>query len=298
MKNTKHIAIILVLLLIPVFSLSGCVNSERKQQKILDTFSSFENESEYVFVTWSPDELHIRENVIDLASLSYEGRLCSYISTATKCAYFYAYSSELKNEVDLLSLSYQTLELSLVDTIAAEDEITRANYYNGEVYFTLWNKDAAPSNSYLIYSLETTEVRNADYNSLSSDVFSNFQSEKYTIWESNINNPFLETKLLIKNEETGEEKTIGRSLFKTCEAGENILNLGPSWKDITRAVDYYEYNGDIYIVYIYLTDGFLGYPCNVFVMKYDFESHTMQYYTSVLMDGYPEGGLSGFRIPE
>ena len=52
------------------------------------------------------------------------------------------------------------------------------------------------------------------------------------------------------------------------------------------------------LVYIYLVDGFLGYPCYAYVMKYDFDSHTMAYYTSVYMENFPEGGLRHFIIPD
>lgn len=295
MRNIKRVAIILILLSITIFSLSSCINFKYKQQKIIETFESFENSEDYVFVTSSPNKLYVRKNVIDLDNLTYEERPCRYISTTTTCAYFFAYHSETESTVDLLSLSYQTLELSFVDTIEAENKITSAEHYNGEVYFILRDEDAAPVNSYLIYNVETAEIRHADYDSVSSQ---NFQSGKYTITYNDSDEPLTgETKLLVKNNQTGEEKTVGYSLLKTCEQGKKIFELGDvfctSW-----ASDYYEHNGEIYIVYVYLVDGFLGYPSYAYVMKYDFDSHTMQYYTSVFMEDFPEGSLRGFKIPQ
>lgn len=296
MKNAKRIIIISMLLVITLGTFSGCINSKYKQQEIINTFDSFENARDYVFVTSSPDCLYVRDNVIDLDRLTYDGAPCHYISTTTTCAYFYAYHSQSKSAVDLLSLSYQTLELTFIATVEAENEITRANYCNGEVYFVEYNKGATPSSSYLIYNIETKQSRNVEYQTVSEDVFENFQSEKYTITYEDAEWS-LETKLLVKNNATGEKKTVGRSLLKTCEQGKTIIGLGDVY-DTTSPMDYYEHNGEIYIVYTYLVDGFLGYPSCVYIMKYDFDSHTMQYYTSVFMENFPEGSIYDFKIPE
>lgn len=32
----------------------------------------------------------------------------------------------------------------------------------------------------------------------------------------------------------------------------------------------------------------MGSPCHFYVMKYDFDSHTLEYYTSVFFEEYPE----------
>ena len=296
MNNVKRIIIISMLLAVTLGTFSGCFNSEHKQQKIIDTFESFENAQDYVFVTSSPDCLYIRDNVIELDSVTYEGVPCHYISTTTACAYFYAYHSESKNTVDLLNLSYQTLELTFIATLEAENEIKGADYYNGEVYFVEYNEGATPSNSYLIFNIETNQSRTVEYKTISKDIFKNFQSKKYTVNEV-YSNPLSETKLEVKNNATGEKKTVGYSLLKTCEQGKTIAGLGGVYS-ITAPMDYYEHNGEIYIVYIYLVDGILGYPSCVFIMKYDFDSHTMQYYTSVFMENYPEGSIYDFKIPE
>ena len=296
MKNAKRIIIISMLLVITLGTFSGCINSEYKQQEIINTFDSFENARDYVFVTSSPDCLYVRDNVIDLDDLTYNGAPCHYISTTTTFAYFYAYHSESKNTVDLLNLSYQTLELTFIATIKAESEITDADYYNGEVYFVEYNEDATPSKSYLIFNIETNQSRTVEYKTISKDIFENFQSKKYTVNETD-RNPLSENKLEVKNNATGEKKTVGYSLLKTCEQGKTITGLGDVYAT-TGPIDYYEHNGEIYIVYIYLVDGFLGYPSCVYIMKYDFDSHTMQYYTSVFMENYPEGSIYDFKIPE
>lgn len=294
MKNAKRTVTLFILFAITLFSLSGCRYSERKQQEIINTFDSFENARDYVFVTSSPDCLYVRDNVINLDDLTYNGAPCHYIATTTTSAYFYAYHSESINTVDLLNLSYQTLELTFIATIKAESEITDADYYNGEVYFVEYNEDATPSTSYLIFNIETNQSRTVEYKTISKDIFKNFQSKKYTVNETDSN---LLYKLEVKNNATGEKKTVGYSLLKTCEQGKTITGLGDVYAT-TGPVDYYEHNGEIYIVYIYLVDGFWGYPSCVYIMKYDFDSHTMQYYTSVFMENFPEGSIYDFKIPE
>ena len=72
-----------MLLVITLGTFSGCINSEYKQQEIINTFDSFENARDYVFVTSSPDCLYVRDNVIDLNDLTYNGAPCHYISTTT-----------------------------------------------------------------------------------------------------------------------------------------------------------------------------------------------------------------------
>ncbi len=273
------------------------VNSPRKEQKIIDTFESFDNAQEYVFVTQSPDCLYVRGNVIDLEELTYNDAPCHYISTTNTCAYFYSYHAESKNTVDLLSFSYQTLELSFIVTVEAENEITNADYSNGEVYFVVLDEESTPNESYLIYNIETKQSRKAGYHTVSEDIFEDFQSEKYTITRGDTNILLTDEKLLIKDNQTGEEKRVGYSLLKTCEQGKKIMKLGDVYACI-RAMDYYEYNGEIYLVYLYYVDGVLGYPCYAYIMKYDFDSHTMQYYTSVFMEESPERSLEGFKIPE
>jgi len=293
MKSKKQIIVALTLILTIILSFSSCVNTKRKEQKIIDTFDSFENAQNYVFHTSSPDRLYIRDNVIDLENLYYEGSLCHFVSTTPDCAYFYTYHSDSKNAVDLLSLSYQTLELTFVCTLESENEIKEADYYKGDVYFKEYSNNGKTHKSYLIYNIETKETRNIDSEIISKDIFKNYPSEKYEI--SIIYN-FWGSKLSVKDKLTKEEKIVKNSLIKTCEEGKKIAKLG-DFSSTTGAVDCYEYNGEIYIVYIYLVDGFLGYPSCVYVMKYDYDTHTMQYYTSIFMEDYPEGSLSDFKIP-
>ena len=76
-------------------------------------------------------------------------------------------------------------------------------------------------------------------------------------------------------------------LLKTCAEGRAIIEMGS--RDLgTGCTTAYEKDGDIYVVYAYITDGFLGSPCHFYVMKYDFDSHTLEYYTSVFFEEYPE----------
>lgn len=296
-KTVKTISFVLLLIFI-ISILSACVNSESKQQKIIDTFASFENAQDYVFVTRSPDVLYVRENAIDLESLTYDDLPCHYIRTTKSCAYFYVYTSELENTVDLLSLSYQTLEMTYIASFEAQNEITEAYYYDEEIYFYVKAEYAPENGTYLIYNLATKERVVLDGEKVSTNIFRSFTTDKYRITYKEAGLLGLgERKLLIENKQTGEEKTIGYSLLKTCDEGKTILKLGKS-NLTSEAFSAYEYNGEIYIVYVYLVDGFLGYPSQTYVMKYDFESHTMEYYTSIFMEEYPEGGIDNFVIPE
>ena len=51
MKKIVYRFVISFFVVVFVFSLTGCANTQRKQQKIIDTFSSFENSENYIFVT-------------------------------------------------------------------------------------------------------------------------------------------------------------------------------------------------------------------------------------------------------
>ena len=275
-----------------LLSLGACINSKRKQEKIKDTFSSFDNAHDYVFVTHSPNCLYIGENVIDMDQLTWQGRKCAYIGTATDCAYFFTHCEQSDSEIELLCFSYQTLELSLVTTIEAQNNVLDADYYHGEIYFTVKATSDEDGGSYLIYNPLTQENRIEGAGAVSSDMFRDFVTDEYIIINDSNKN-----KARIINKQTGEEKAVGYPLLKTCEQGKKIYALGDVYL-CNGPMDAYEKNGEIYLVYIYLVDGFLGYPCYAYVMKYDFDSHTMAYYTSVYMENFPEGGLRHFVIPE
>lgn len=275
-----------------LLSLGACINSKRKQEKIKETFSSFDNAQDYVFVTHSPNCLYVGENVIDMDQLTWQGRKCAYIGTATDCAYFFAYCEQSDSEIELLRLSYQTLELSLVTAIEAQNKILDADYYHGELYFTVKAASDGGDVSYLIYNTLTQESRIGDAKTVSNDMFRDFVTDEYIITDETDKN-----MARIINKQTGEEKAVGYPLLKTCEQGKKIYALGDVYL-CNGPMDAYEKNGEIFLVYIYLVDGFLGYPCYAYVMKYDFDSHTMAYYTSVYMENFPEGGLMHFIIPE
>jgi hypothetical protein len=58
----------------------------------------------------------------------------------------------------------------------------------------------------------------------------------------------------------------------------------------------YEKDGDIYVLGGVLLESY-GYPCYLYVMKYDFASEEFSYYTSFLYEEWPGGQRMQICIP-
>ena len=280
----KLVTVVLAVCLLASGMIS-CTNSKEKQQRIIDTFNSFTNAKEFVLIT--NDDIRLGDTVIDRDRVQYEGTHCLFIFSEADGTWAYANGGEGK--VNIVFFEYETETATLVDSITVPGGAFAAEQYGGEFYFRADDPDTEEFKQiYYVYDPDTRETRTVGTDDLPIDIEKSGdhnRSSLYTI-QSDMTSS-MENKLIVTKKETGETKTVDSSILKTCDEGQTILSFTGHW-NISNSTTAYEKDGDIYVAYFYITDGFLGAPCHIFIMKYDFDSHTAEYYTSVYYELFPE----------
>jgi len=300
MKKLKKI-LGFVLSLIIIFSFSSCVNSNEKVEEIRNTFNSFENSDNYIFKTYN--QLHIGKRVISLEDIKYNGEKCELIKLEKDGAYAYCYeiseneSSESQVEenyaVNLLYVNYLDLGVEFIDKIELPKKINSVYFKANDIIFLFGfkNEESSMDAEYLIYNIETKQVSEIPSQEISqSDFFTadKNRSEKYVIehYNNDITTILTGNRLKITDKESGEVRILDESILYTCEEGTKILEFGEL--NCGGFGCAYEKDGEIFVSSIYLTDGLLGELCHVFIVKYNFDSHTVEFHTSVELSVYPE----------
>ena len=259
----------------------------KEKQEIISTFSSFENSDNYVLLT--VEKLCVGENAIDVKSIKYDGEQCRIILCKEDGAYAYAYAPQSTNTINIVFVEYEPLSVTLISKIDVPSAVHHVEHYNNAFYFKVFQTESEKHNGlYLVYDIATGKTKTIDEEDAASLDFeksgdhnrSKLFSIKYDL------GLFLQNQLSVTRRDTGKTKIISNSLLDTCEEGKAILQLGRGRLG-TGCTEAYEKNGEIYVVYYYGI-GFLGDPCYYFIMKYDFESHTLKYHTSIFFETFPE----------
>jgi hypothetical protein len=268
---------------------SACGHSEEKQQEITEMFASFGYENNFVLL--GTDAIFYGEETIDLSQLKYEGMDCGAIVCMEDGFYAYAYEEWYAPWVDLLWITYDDLTMTKVDRLEFKngEQTSKYNgivaYYNGAFCFNA-HRDKDNRFVYYVYDLKTKGM--TEYLDEKPYGFAKYmdsgRSDKYElIYHDKMFNSYIE----VIDKKTGERKKIENKLLTTCEEGKKIKKLSK----ICRGNGFHvacEKDGEIYVANFYCTDGFLGEEkIHYFIMKYDFSSNTLQYYTSFLVEnGY------------
>ena len=209
----------------------------------------------------------------------------------------YAYSSEETHEgvkVNLLFVEFKTLQARYISTFVLQSGVIAAEHYNNCIYFRVSNPKGK-GQLYFTYNLKTAETGMIPTDDLDADLGFDIEysadhnrSSIYRIQSDNrdVSTFFTRNKVKITDKRTGESKSLSRSILKTFKEGKEILKIGKV--DVGGFTETYEKDGIIYAVGYCCTDGSLGDPSHLFIIKYDFEKETAEYYTSVLFEKYPE----------
>ncbi len=283
MKKITSILLVLLLCLLP-FNLTSCFNSEEKIQEIKDTFDSFENSDQYILIT--PKEIHVGKQITKIADLKYENEPCHIIYTLENGAYAYACESASDLSVNIVFIEYDTFEIKLLSTVEIPSKIAIVEHYNNQLYFRMDDPKTEEFNQvYFVYDINTAQTHTIDTDDITVDFEKSADHNRSDVFTINKHGLF-RNKLKVTNKETGKSRNISNSLLKTCNEGKTIINLGRG--DLgAGTVCACEKNGDIYVVFFYMTDGFLGSPCHCYIMKYDFDEHNLEYYTSIFFEKDP-----------
>lgn len=264
----------------------SCTNTHKKQREIIQAFDAFPNAEEYILIT--ADEICVGNQMISGEKVQYEGTRCHIIHSEADGAWAYANGGEGK--VNIVFFEYETETATLIDSITVPGGVIAAEQYGGEFYFRADDPDTEEFKQiYFVYNLETKETRTVATDALPIDIETSGDHNRSSLYTIQIaaTSSMEECQMTVTKNETGEVKTIDNSLLETCEEGKAILAFSPK-RNISGCTAAYEKDGDIYLAYLYITDGFLGSPCHYFILKYDFDSHTAQYYTSIYFQHFPE----------
>ena len=285
MKKITSILLVLLLCLLP-FNLTSCFNSEEKIQEIKDTFDSFENSDQYILIT--PKEIHVGKQITKIADLKYENEPCHIIYTVENGAYAYACESASDLSVNIVFIEYDTFEIKLLSTVEVPSQIIIAEHYNNQLYFRMDDPKTEEFNQvYFVYDINTAQTHTIDTDDITVDFEKSADHNRSDVFTINRHMGFMQNELRVTNKETGKSRNISNSLLNTCNEGKTIIKLGR--RDLGLGpVGACEKNGDIYVAYFYITDGSWGDPSHCYIMKYDFDEHNLEYYTSIFFEVYPE----------
>lgn len=289
----RHILKISALLIcsILLFCFSSC-SSQKRIDRIIAAFDSFENSENYIFSTSAG--IYIGKRVIDSSDISYEGESGSVLYLESEGAYFYVFKHDSQKDLTLAYIDYNTLEVKFIDEISLPGALIAVTHYNNCFCFRTDDPNVDKFKQiYYVYDIATGEfsivnTNDKGYENIEKRSDQN-RSSKYFIEYYNNDPHHLHSRLKITDKVTGESKIIDNSLLKSCNEGKRILSLGSI--HIGGFSLSCEKDGYIYILNYYNTDGFLGTTSHYFIMKYDFGSNTMEYYTSILFNSYTKAYL-------
>lgn len=281
-KWLKFACFILTILL--CFSLVSCTNFE-EQQEIIDIFDSFESNNNYIFQT--AFEFHLGKTIIPNSKLAYNEQRCTFLTSTDTCAYGYC-ESEDRITAYIVCLDYETLVISLCDTVSLPSTLINASFYNNSFYFRTDDPSTEEfEQMYTVYDMSTKKI-----SSCNTDDFIDLVERRDFSGDYEFEYPdlfvFGNLKTKIINTKTGETRKFSSKILKGCEEGKRILKLPHRQTNLgTIPSDIYVDDNDIYFLCLQ-SIGFLGYPSYYFIVKYNFETESIEYCSTIYFEDYPE----------
>ena len=229
MKQTKLKTIIysaltllmMFIVLIAVFA-SSCGNLSEESKEIIEAFSSFESKGG-IYCSYD-NNVFLPDKTIQVDALEYNGKKCHIAACYDKVFYAYYHEKTEKTYITLylLSITYDTLEITLFDTIEEIDSKTGIG-----ARFSLGNKIYfAIDNNYFVYDLETKSYNMAPDSIEGKYLFEqDFSNYRYEILGNK--NPFNRKQygIEIKDKTTEETRTVTMENLSSFPEGEYILSL-------------------------------------------------------------------------
>lgn len=278
---------LIALLLILTFCLpmAACGLSSQQQQEVIDAFKSLPYTDEYVFC--KRGEIFIGDRIVDIGDIDCGGAYLEILFCEADGVYGY-YTETVGSLAicNIVCVDYETLTPTLISRLVLQDygEGCAVFVRENTIYVRDFYKVDGDRKLYYHYyvcdlstrvfeKVEDEEKRmEIEESILSRRFLDNGRSLHYEI-EGNDTNPFVGS-FKITNKETGEIKYVTSIDFQKWAKGK-IPHV-----TYTYCIDTaYEKDGDIYLVGA-VEVGYMGYPCYVFIMKYDFAKDALEYYTS------------------
>lgn len=245
--------------------------SQEQRQEIIDTFAGYDN-GEVIYNDGT--FIFLPDRTIDVRSIKYNGQECYLISCGAES--FYAYTREWSDfkhfSLNLLEITYAENEITYIDTLR---NLPRPNSFSE---FCIENKFYCGvfSGYYYVYDFDEkayTTMPKAELDEL---------REAQNQYEFEVIDKFFHRKhyIEITDKSTQEKKSITMDSLNSFSEGQYILSLDPYLTSafFRRVV---EKDDDIYILGMILLDPLVGPKHQYVVLKYDFESDTLSYCSSM-----------------
>ncbi len=282
----KHLKLFCILIIVLIcISLISCTN-DKEQQEIINAFNGFEYNYNYILQT--PDEFHLGKLVIPNSELKYNGYWCKFLTSTDTCAYGYA-TNEDRTVAYIVSLDYKSLDISLCVEVALPSDLIYASFYNNSFYFRTNDPSTEEfKQMFTLYDMTTQKISQSNTDNI--DLIEHREIFKCGDYEFSCPDFPLSgsLKMEIKNTKTNTIKKFSTKVLKNCEEGkiicklpESNINLGGTPSDVDVIGD------DIYIL-CYQSVGFLGYPSYYFIVKYNFHTENIEYYSTIYFENDPD----------
>ena len=294
--------------------------------QMIDAFSSLPYTDRYVFC--GHGKIHVGERVIDIGDIDCGGAYCQILFCEDEGAYGY-YNETVGSLAicNVVYVDYETLTPTLISRLVLQDDEwdDYVYFYQNTIYFRDNYKLEGDRNFYArfyrcdlstrifekveneeIAELEIVRKALASKDQTRSSLYdieyydpteemvdeANLPAFLYgyaAIWGLFANPPCLK----ITHKETGEVKYVTEQNF--CEWANEALPFRSWWKEVPRGAAY-ERDGEIYLMSA-VGIGFFGFPSYVYIVKYDFDKESFEYYTCFYVEEYPESNLQIY-IPQ
>ena len=229
-------------------------------------------------VLLTDDYLCVGDRQLLRDEITYDDRKCVTSVLTAEGMYAFAAGKSASDPSDILFIPYDTMTPEPVGSIPARVRGTK--YADGCIFlYAAPEKEDGPIPVY-VYNVSSRETyfldSGVDGVPLGKDEL--FWSERYEILS-------VQGEISINDKQSGETRQIEKSMVKDCPEGRTMWDkigfVGIS--DITVVG---EQNGTIYLGGTYLDDGFLGYPCHVFILSYDFDTEEVAFCTYVYFEKF------------
>ena len=282
MKKRKYI-ISFVLLIVLIFNFSSCGYSDKETQELKEALAPYDRSNPYIFIT-DNDHIYTESGFVNLDDITYEGEKCHLIRPDAYGMYAYSAEDNLDLTINIIYIEYHTWEITLVKSLLLPKRLYDISLIKGIFYIRMDDPETDEQKQiYFLYDMnndQTSTVDTKDYYAYVkmadgyAQHFYNF--ERYTLSAITTGATiFSPNKYYITDNQTGMIKELNESLLDTCEEGKIIHSSDGN------LVMHCAYEKDGYVYLLFVHNRGLFENDNYFIMKYDFETHTLEYYATI-----------------
>ena len=304
-KKTKIIVIVIVIIMqlvtlcvIPFLFLFGIVscmavsgdldaNSPEEQAEIKAMFDGFSITTDPIVLVTSGGVFCVGNT--QKTDLYFEGEGLRDVVCLEEGIYSFTYEPDTDyTEVNVLLTPYDTLIPERIGGMTISHFAANVEYRDGCLYFRTDDPEVKKFHQlYYIYDLHTGETYTRDSD---DEEFSNLETSldhnKSQKYKMSYRTRFLDVYYEITDRTTNETKRIKTELVKECEEGKAIWEASRKGKYLIQPIPIYEKDGVIYLACLFQDTGTGWGPCHWFFLKYDFDTESVEYYTSFYFEEY------------